>query len=124
MHHDPRVLLTDIDQAGADIESFTEGMDSAAYVDDVRTQSAVERKFEIIGEALNRLHKDHPDLTARNPGLRVMIDLRNLLAHGYDHVAPKRVWDYARTNLPHLRRVIQRLIAELEPPGERAPLFG
>ena len=52
---DPRVLLSDIDQAGADIERFIGGMDRGAYADDALTQAAVERKFEIIGEALNRL---------------------------------------------------------------------
>ena len=48
MRHDPRVLLTDIDQAGADIEHFTEGMDIDACTTDLMVRSAVERKFEII----------------------------------------------------------------------------
>ena len=55
MQPDPRIVLTHIEQAGADIESFTDGMDAVAYTDDARTQAAVERKFEIIGEAVNRL---------------------------------------------------------------------
>ena len=66
MRRDARVLLTDIEQAGADIEIFTAGMDSDAFAADVRTRAAVERKFEIIGEAVNRLHKDHPELAMRN----------------------------------------------------------
>ena len=49
MRRDPRISLTDIDQAGADIESFTAGMDLDTYIGDRRTQAAVERKFEIIG---------------------------------------------------------------------------
>ena len=49
------MLLADIDQAGADIERFIEGMDSGAYASDALTQAAVERKFEIIGEALARI---------------------------------------------------------------------
>lgn len=57
MRSDPRVLLEDIDQAGSDLEHFVENMDSAAYVADVQTQAAVERKFEIIGEAMNQLHQ-------------------------------------------------------------------
>ena len=56
MQPDPRALLADVEQAGADIEYFTAGMSREAYLDDIRTQAAVERKFEIIGEALNRLH--------------------------------------------------------------------
>ena len=37
---DPRVLLTDIDRAGADIEHFIEGMDVGAYADNALTQAA------------------------------------------------------------------------------------
>ena len=113
MRRDPRVLLTDIDQAGADIQSFTAGMDSAAYAADARTQAAVERKFEIIGEAVSRLRADHAELASRIPDARRIIDFRNYLAHGYDHVAPRLVWLYATSNLPELRRVVHALLAEL-----------
>ena len=65
MRHDARVLPTDIDQAGADIEHFTEGTDMDAFAADSMVQSAVERKFEIIGEALNCLHQNDPDLAER-----------------------------------------------------------
>ena len=59
-------------------------MDSAAFAADARTQAAVERKFEIIGEAVNCLHKDHPELARRIPEMRRIVDFRNFLAHGYD----------------------------------------
>ncbi len=118
MRHDARVLLTDIDQAGADIERFTEDMDMDAYVTDSVMQSAVERKFEIIGEAVNRLHQNNPDLAERIPGMREIIDFRNLLAHGYEHVSSRRVWTYASSNLPQLRRIVQALLDDLKSPEE------
>lgn len=113
MRRDPRVLLADVDRAGADIERFIDGLDSVAYVGDKRTQAAVERKFEIIGEALNRLHKAHPELASRVPRLRQIIDFRNLLIHGYASVMPIRVWDYAANHLPQLRQTVQLLLNEL-----------
>ena len=58
MRPDPRVPLADVDRAATDVMRFTEGMDRRTYVDDARTQAAVERKFEIIGEALNRLRRN------------------------------------------------------------------
>ena len=116
MPPDPRVLLADIDQAGAEIQRFTEGMDGNAYASDTRTQAAVERKFEIIGEALSRMQKTHPELVKRIPRYRRIIDFRNLLIHGYASVMPERVWDYAENQLPHVRRIVQHLLAELEPP--------
>lgn len=118
MRRDARVLLTDIDQAGADIETYTDGMDSVVFAADTRTQAAVERKFEIIGEAVNRLHKDHPELAGRIPEMRRIVDFRNLLAHGYDDVAPRLVWLYASSSLPQLRDVVRALLAELEPPEQ------
>lgn len=65
MYRDPRVLLADIDRAGADIEHFTKGLSRDTYAEDAMVQAAVERKFEIIGEALNRLHQHHPELAER-----------------------------------------------------------
>ena len=113
MRRSPRVLLADVERASADIARFTEGMTHDAYLGDERTQAAVERKFEIIGEALNRLHGDHPKLAGRIPRLRRIVDFRNLLIHGYATVIPDRVWDYAKSDLPELRNVIQMLLAEL-----------
>ena len=115
---DPRVLLADIDQAGADIERFIEGMDSGAYASDALTQAAVERKFEIIGEALTRLRKSSPELAERIPRHRRIIDFRNLLNPGYANVMPERPWDYAENQLPQLRRIVQALLAELGPPEQ------
>ena len=115
MRPDPRVLLEDIDQAGSDLQRFIENMDNAAYVADVQTQAAVERKFEIIGEAVNQLHQTHPELAERIPRLRQIIDFRNLLVHGYRHVKPDRVWDYAENDLPQLRGVVRELLTELGP---------
>lgn len=114
MQADPRVLLADIDQAGADIESFIEGMDTEAYVVNVLVQAAVERKFEIIGEAVNRLLKQYPELAGRIPQVRKIVNFRNVLAHGYDHVVPELVWDYAQNHLPQLRETVQTMISESE----------
>lgn len=116
MHRDARVLLADIEQAGADIAHFIEGVSREAYLRDGLIQAAVERKFEIIGEALNRLHGDHSEIAQRIPRLRRIVDFRNLLSHGYDRVIPERVWSYARHDLPEFLRIVQVLLTELGPP--------
>ena len=116
MPRDPRILLADIERAAADIANFIEGMTRHDYTKDNRTQAAVERKFEVIGEALNRLHADHPELARRIPQLRRVIDFRNLLSHGYDQVLTERVWNYAEQNLPALLQIVQNLLAQSEPP--------
>ena len=116
MRRDPRVLLADVEQASADIASFTEGLTRDAFLRDMLIQSAVERKFEIIGEALNRLNRDHSEIAQRIPRLRQVVDFRNLLIHGYDQVIPERIWTYTRHDLPELHLVVHALLSELNPP--------
>ena len=118
MPPDPRVLLADVDRASADIERFTEGMDSRAYAGDTLTQAAVERKFEIIGKALNRRRKSYPEIAERIPRHRQIIDVRNLSIHGISSVAPERVRGLVADTLPKLRGIVQEKLAELGPPEE------
>jgi uncharacterized protein with HEPN domain len=79
MPHDPRAWLWDVREAAAAIAEFTAGMDAAAYAENRLVRSAVERQFEIIGEALNRLSRDAPALAARIPDLAAIVAFRNTL---------------------------------------------
>lgn len=74
---------------------MTDGMTEAEFVADRRTQRATERSFEIIGEALARLARSFPEVAERIPEYRRVIDFRNVLAHGYDVVDPRLVFDLA-----------------------------
>lgn len=76
----------------------------------------MERQFEIIGEALNRLSKEAPDLADRVPNLRKIVSFRNLLIHGYAVVDDGRVWEIVTTMLPSLRATVTALLADLGPP--------
>jgi len=77
-------------------------MTEAEFVEDRRTQRAVERSFEIVGEALSRLARDFPSIVDRIPEHRRVIDFRNVFAHGDDIVDPRLVYGLARTRLPAL----------------------
>jgi uncharacterized protein with HEPN domain len=69
MPRDPRAFLWDVRESALAIQSFTKGMDVATYASDPMAQAAVERKFEIIGEALNQLAKLDAAMAARVPNL-------------------------------------------------------
>jgi len=71
---------------------------------------AVERRFEILGEALNRIRtKDEESLITITDYDKV-IGLRNLLAHEYDRLDPAILFDVIQNKLPKLIREIDLLL--------------
>lgn len=117
MADDARAYLWDVRRAAEAIETFTAGFDAEAYARNALVRSAVERQFEIIGEALNRLSKVNPDLAQRVPDLRAIIGFRNVLIHGYAAVDHGRVWRIRETVLSPLKAIVSELLAELDPPN-------
>ena len=113
MQRDPRAFLWDVCEAALAIQSFTTGMDAAAYAANPMAQAAVERKFEIIGEALNQLSKLDTAVAARIPDLAQIVAFRNQLIHGYATVNVSTVWNISQTALPALRDAVQGLLDEL-----------
>lgn len=93
-------LLLDIRQALEDVVSFTQGFDRESYENDAMCRAAVERKFEIIGEACVRLRDRCPETFEMIPDARQIIGLRNRLIHGYDAVDDDILWDVVTRKLP------------------------
>lgn len=75
-------------------------------------RSAVERQFEVIGEALNKLERVDPDTAARIADLPKIVAFRNILAHGYATIDNVLVWHFANTRLVELSAVLDRLMHE------------
>ena len=86
MRRDPRSFLWDVREAADAIKQFTQGRRFDDYATDLMLRSAVERQFEIIGEALSQLTRVDEVLAARIPELRQIIGFRNALIHGYDQI--------------------------------------
>jgi uncharacterized protein with HEPN domain len=116
MPHDPRKSLEDIRLAAAFIVATTSGRTLDDYRMDEVLRSAVERKFEIIGEALSRLHKADATLAAQVPEHRQIISFRNVLIHGYDMIDEAVVWHIVQTDLPVLKQRVEQLLASLGSP--------
>ena len=109
-----RKYLFDIAQACDLLAQFTTGKTFTDYVADPLLRSAVERQFEVIGEALNQALRVHPDLSNRVSDCRRIVSLRNRLIHGYAFVSNEVVWGVLEANLPTLRREVQALLDEPE----------
>lgn len=80
------------------------------YLADRMLRSAVERQFEIIGEALRQLQKVAPDLAREIPELNQAIALRNILIHGYTTIDDRTVWRTVHESLPALRARLAGLL--------------
>ena len=108
MPHSARKLCLDVSLACQEIMEFTEGKSYEEFQENRMLQLAIEREFEIIGEALFRLEKVEPDtLSARIPEYRMIIDFRNILAHGYDIIDVAAMWDFVQNRVPELLEKVQ-----------------
>ena len=105
-----RKNLFDILQAIEEIQGFTEGMDFSVYKNSPVTQRAVERDFEIIGEALNRIKRIDEKVIDNVSEHHRIIGFRNILIHGYDMVDEMIVWNAVENHLPILMKEIQKLL--------------
>jgi uncharacterized protein with HEPN domain len=113
MQHDPRAWLWDARLAVDNIAAFVQGRSFGDYAADLMLRSAVERQFEIAGEALNRLSRETPAIAAQLPHLRRAVAMRNALIHGYREVDNATVWRTIHEGLPALREQVEALLAKL-----------
>ncbi|MFZ4779197.1 MAG: DUF86 domain-containing protein [Terrimicrobiaceae bacterium] len=105
-----RENLESILQQGREIQSFVTGMGLDSYMKDSKTRLAVERSFEIIGEALNRASKVDPETIEAIQNYRQIISFRNILAHCYDNIEDKIVWGIIEETLPVLLEKVESLL--------------
>jgi uncharacterized protein with HEPN domain len=112
MRHEAKKYLYDIHQAADLIADFTAGKTLVDYAGDAMLRSAVERQFEIIGEALGQLAKLDESLASRIREYRRIIAFRNILIHGYAEVDHRLVWDIVESKLPTLRQQVASLLVE------------
>lgn len=73
---------------------------------------AVERKTEIMGEALNRIHKKNPEFQI--PHAKDIINTRNRIIHGYDSVETEFLWGLVIRHIPQLKKDIIQIIKDCE----------
>jgi len=105
-------LLEDSRDAAAFIRQVTTNKTLDDYRSDRLLRQAVERNFEIIGEAVGRLAKVDPTTAAKIGKYQQIISFRNVLIHGYDLIDEAHVWEVIRTNLPTLEAEVIALLAD------------
>lgn len=112
MARDEGVLL-DIARAAELVLEFRQGMDKAAFLDDLRTQSAILHQLMVMGEAVKRLSME---FRVRHPEVpwALIAGMRDKLIHGYDIVDLGQVWQTAARDVPELLSLIEPLLSREE----------
>lgn len=108
-----KLLLEDILDAIENILAYTDGLDFDTFHADRKTQDAVVRNFEIIGEAANKLPVD---LIAAYPNVdwSGIIGFRHKLIHDYFGVDYFIVWSIIQTQLSPLQNQIKQVLKAIE----------
>ena len=100
--------LKDIEIAANSIFEFLKDCPTfEIYLSDKKTRRAVEREFEIIGEAMNKLLKLEPTINISDA--RLLIDFRNFVIHEYNRIDNNIMWAAIQDKLPTLLQEVQML---------------
>jgi len=106
--------IEDIRASASFILQSSAGKTFQDYESDPLLRAAVERHFEIIGEAMNRLVRYDPDIVARIGDYQRIIAFRNLLIHGYDLIDHKQVWKVVCEQVPLLLNQLESILQEIQ----------
>lgn len=99
-------------QAIDNVLEYTNNAILDSYLLDRKTQDAVVRNLEVIGEASNNIVKHHAAFANAHPDVpwRFAYEMRNALSHGYFTIDHTIVWQTIQNDLPPLRVQIVKLM--------------
>ena len=94
------------------IADYLRDFDRGAFERDTRTQDAVIRNLEIVGEAARNILNNDPAFAAAHPDIpwAVAYRMRNALSHGYADIDLTTVWSTVQQDLPELERKLSNLL--------------
>jgi uncharacterized protein with HEPN domain len=93
------------------VEGFLAHQSQDEFLSSDMLQAAVERKFEILGEALKKAAEVDASIEQLIPELRQIVATRNRIIHVYDAVDHLLLWDVVQTELPGLKARLQQVLA-------------
>lgn len=103
-------------QAIERIRRYVGDEDRAGFLQDEKTQDAVIRNIEIIGEAARNVGRADPAFAAEHSEIPwpVIYAMRNRISHGYFAVDLDLVWQTVQMDLPSMEQQIHDLKRALE----------
>ena len=112
MQLEAQKLLYDIKLAAESLSSFVSGKSFAEYESDDLLRSGVERQFEIMGEAINKLSRIDADVANKITDYQKIVFFRNILIHGYADIDNRLVWNIIEKKLPNLLSEVSNLLVD------------
>lgn len=107
------LILQDMIDAIDGIEEFIEGINEDEFLYDRKTQAAVERHLEILGEAANKL-PGHIRTQFDQIQWHRIISLRNRIIHAYFDVDKSIVWNIITNFILPLEQELKRIVSTLQ----------
>lgn len=105
-----RLFLQDIVESIEQIEEYYEEIETEEkFMHDQKTQDAIVRRLEIIGEATKNIPTDFRSKFPEVPWKKVA-GLRDVLTHEYFGVNIERVWTIIKKDLPGLKEQVEKII--------------
>ncbi|NQU06376.1 MAG: DUF86 domain-containing protein [Calditrichaeota bacterium] len=109
VNNDDSAYLWDMLDAAKAVKEFISGCTVHNYLNNRMLRSAVERQFEIVGEAANKVSRafkeTHPEISWRR-----IISQRHILAHEYGEIKHELLWNVATIHIPELITKLEKLI--------------
>jgi uncharacterized protein with HEPN domain len=108
---DEKLYLINIQECIEKILKYTtEG--KKTFLSDAKTQDAVYRNFEIIGEAVKRISEGTRN-KYKDIQWKQISGFRDILIHQYEGIDPEEVWNIVETILPALKTKVSKIINEI-----------
>ena len=112
MKRNYRIYITDILKNIEKVERFVEGLDYSDFVADEKTNCAVLRCIEVMGEAAKYVPDVIRERYSEVPW-KDIAGMRDKLIHFYFGVNFEKVWKVIKEDIPSLKPILQRMLEDL-----------
>lgn len=112
MKKDPLIFLKHIMECIELIEKYTKNLSRREFLENTKTQDAVIRRIEVIGEASKNIPKSFKN---KYPGIpwKKIAGMRDILTHEYFGVDLHLTWNVTQKDIPKLKRKIAHIIKNI-----------